>query len=211
MKEHEKTFEIGERSLDFLDALGKGHDKVQVTAANEVKTPFKEALNYCGHLFHQTQERNKKLIFIGNGGSSAIASHQAVDYWKNGKLKAMSFNDASLLTCISNDYGFEHVFSEPIKRFADEGDVLIAISSSGQSKNILNAVAAAREAKCHAITFSGFNADNPLRKTGRLNFYVPSGNYGLVEVLHLSLLHAMLDSYMSFTQKYDMGLTYGNV
>ena len=137
-----------------------------------------------------------KLMFIGNGGSAAIASHQSVDYMKNGGMTSITFNDSSLLTCMGNDYGYEHVFSEPIKRVARRADALVAISSSGKSPNILRAVSAAREVGCHVITFSGFKPDNPLRATGDLNFYVASESYGIVEIAHLSLIHAMLEARM---------------
>ena len=143
-------------------------------------------------------KKGNKLIFIGNGGSAAIASHQAMDYWKNGGLEAVTFNDSSLLTCISNDYGFERVFAEPIQRFARAGDLLVAISSSGKSPNIFRATETARKMRCDVITFSGFDMLNPLRSLGEMNFFVPSYSYGIVEITHLSLLHAMLESYIAF-------------
>ena len=139
-------------------------------------------------LMERCCEAGNKLIFIGNGGSAAIASHQAVDFWKNGGLDAIAFNDASLLTCISNDFGYHRVFAEPVKRFARRGDVLIAISSSGKSLNILEAVREALGTGCEVITLSGFDPTNPLRSLGELNFYVPSHSYGVVEVTHLMLL-----------------------
>ena len=80
----------------------------------------------------------------------------------------------------------------PMARFAKEGDLVLAISSSGKSPNILNGVTAAKKAGCRVITFSGFLANNPLRSMGDLNFYVPSRAYGLVEVSHLLLIHAIL-------------------
>jgi D-sedoheptulose 7-phosphate isomerase len=133
-------------------------------------------------------------MFIGNGGSAAIASHQAVDFWKNGGVRAIAFNDTSLLTCIGNDYGFAQVFEKPVEMFADAGDVLIAISSSGRSENILRGARAARERGCHVVTLSGFAADNPLRALGHLNFYAPGQGYGLVEITHLSICHAICDA-----------------
>ena len=135
----------------------------------------------------------RKIIFIGNGGSAAIASHMAIDYWKNGGLSAIAFNDSSLLTCVSNDYSFERVFAEPLRQFAGAGDCLVAVSSGGRSKNILNGVAVGRQKRCHVITLSGFDSANPLRTLGDLNFYVNSHNYGMVEIAHLSLLHSVLD------------------
>ena len=146
-----------------------------------------------GELIINQTEANKKLIFIGNGASASISSHMSTDYWKNGGIRAIAFNDSSLLTCISNDYGYKHVFEKPIEMFADTGDILIAISSSGKSENILNGVEAARLKNCHVITCSGFETNNPLRTLGDLNFFVPSKDYGPVEILHLSILHCIVD------------------
>lgn len=137
------------------------------------------------------------LIFIGNGGSASIASHQAVDYWKNGGIPAIAFTDASLLTCISNDYGYEYVFEKPLNMFSKKGDVLIAMSSSGKSKNIINAVKSAKNRNLYIITMSGFSKSNLLRSYGDLNFYVPSNAYGHVEIIHLILCHAILDTYLN--------------
>lgn len=140
-----------------------------------------------------TRERNGKLIFIGNGGSAGIASHLAIDHCKNGGLPAMAFSDAAAITCISNDYGYEHVFAKQIEYHARKEDFLIAISSSGKSVNILNAVAAARKLGCRVITLSGFERHNPLSKLGDVNYFVDSKEYGYVEVSHLALVHSMLD------------------
>lgn len=134
-----------------------------------------------------------KLIFVGNGGSSGICSHFATDYSKNGKLPAMAFTDAAILTCLANDYGYEHVFAKQIEFHARKNDVLVAISSSGKSTNILNAVNAARKIGCQVVTFAGFDPANPLNKQGDLNFYVDANEYGYVEVAHMALGHAMLD------------------
>jgi D-sedoheptulose 7-phosphate isomerase len=136
----------------------------------------------------------RKVIFVGNGGSAAIASHQAVDYWKNGGMRAIAFNDPALLTCVGNDFGYPHVFEKPVAMFADQGDVLIAISSGGRSENILRAVAAGVAAGCRVITLSGFRPNNPLRGRGELNFYVPSDSYGFVEIAHLAVCHCIVDT-----------------
>ncbi len=135
-------------------------------------------------------------MFIGNGGSAGIASHQAIDYWRNGGFPAMAFNDASLLTCIGNDFGYEHVFSKPIAMLAKAGDVLIAISSSGQSANILAGVHQAQSLGCKVITLSAFKPDNPLRQLGDFNFYVPTFSYGFAEISHLAISHCILDGLM---------------
>lgn len=153
-----------------------------------------------GCVIAEARERTRaghKLMFVGNGGSAAIASHMATDYTKNGSLPAMAFNDASMLTCIGNDLGYENVFAFQIENHARPGDMVVAISSSGRSSSILKSCDAGRRRECFIVTLSGFAADNPLRKLGDVNFYVPSGEYGFVEVMHLSICHCILDFSMN--------------
>ena len=153
-----------------------------------------EGIELISHEIISNNQNGKKLMFIGNGASAAIASQMSTDYWKNGGIRAVAFNDSSLLTCISNDYGYKHVFEKPIEMFADKGDILVAISSSGQSENILRGVQAARTFQCKVVTFSGFKNDNPLRSMGDYNFYVASPSYGPVEIIHLSICHCICDA-----------------
>lgn len=141
----------------------------------------------------------RKIMFIGNGGSAGISSHVAIDYLKNGGMRATAFNDASALTCLGNDLGYDQVFAKQLDMHADAGDLLIAISSSGRSPNILNGVGTARDRGCGVVTYSGFGADNPLRRSGDVNFYIGSGEYGFVEVGHLALCHASFDIAMGWT------------
>jgi len=141
-------------------------------------------------------ENWKRLMVIGNGGSAAIAIHTLTDYANAGGLRTMDFMSPSLLTCMGNDYGFENVFAKPVEIWADNGDILFAISSSGKSSNILKACQAAREKGCLIYTFSGFDPGNPLRSLGRLNFYVPSTHYGFVELAHQTLIHCILDLFL---------------
>lgn len=186
----------GRASLQLLEQLKSIQQEISATRLSGEPLSLEAAFSESLGLLSQVQQSGRKLIFIGNGGSAAMASHQAVDFWKNGEVEALAFNDASLLTCISNDFSYEEVFVKPIERFAREGDLLVAISSSGKSKNILNAVEAARRQGCRVIGLSGFDPHNPLRKKGEINFYVPSSSYGVVEVTHLSLLHAWLDGWI---------------
>jgi D-sedoheptulose 7-phosphate isomerase len=113
----------------------------------------------------------------------------ATNYWNNGGMGAMAFNDASLLTCLSNDCGYENVFGKSVGMFADKGGILVTISSSGKSKNILNGVRAARKMGAHVVTLSGFKSDNSLRSMGDFNFFALDEEYGSVEVVHLSITH----------------------
>lgn len=182
-----------EKIHSYFEKLGELYQTIEVTQLTGNPLAFGEAVDQMIQTAIKTHKQNQKLIFIGNGGSSAIASHMAIDYWKNGGIRATAFNDPALLTCLSNDYGYEYVFQKPIEMLSQPGDLLIAISSSGCSPNILNGVKMARQKNCAIITLSGFKADNPLRTLGDLNFYVPSQAYGFVEMTHLAICHAALD------------------
>ena len=133
-----------------------------------------------------------KVIFVGNGGSAAIASHMAIDWLNKGHFGTMCLNDGAALTCIGNDYGYENVFRYQLKHNARVGDLLFAISSSGRSKNIIDA--ATYVGGFDVVTLSGFEQDNPLRKLGGVNFHVPSRSYPIVENVHMAILHALLEA-----------------
>lgn len=150
-------------------------------------------LDQAVKMIKTTSANNNKLIIVGNGGSAAMASHVAVDLTKNTGIRAINFNEADLLTCFANDYGYEHWVSQALKFYADKGDLTILISSSGSSKNILNGATTAKELGLGIITFSGFNQDNPLRNSGELNFYAESKGYNIVEMAHHVWLLAIVD------------------
>jgi D-sedoheptulose 7-phosphate isomerase len=179
-----------ERYFETLSHLILG---TEVTDRSGRRLDLEEAFAKVSVAAHSVHDAGNKIMFIGNGGSAGLASHLAIDFCKNGGLRSLTFNDPSALTCLSNDLGYHSVFAKQLEFHARAGDLLVAISSSGRSANILAAVAAARTAKVGVITFSGFGRDNELRRSGDLNFYVCSGEYGLVEVAHLSLCHAILD------------------
>jgi D-sedoheptulose 7-phosphate isomerase len=141
----------------------------------------------------QILTRKPRIFFIGNGGSNSISSHMYEDYGKMARIETFAFSDPALITCYANDYGYENAFAEWLKLYFKSGDLLIAISSSGSSKNILNAVDMASNLGGDIITLSGFKADNPLRTKGRVNFYIPSTSYGIVECYHQVVLHVILD------------------
>jgi len=167
--------------------------QVEVTSQAGGRIEFADAATALMARARATHAAGNKLIFVGNGGSAAIASHMATDYSKNGGVRALALNDASMLTCLGNDLGYDRVFAKQIELHARTGDLVIAISSSGRSANILNAVDAAAAAGCAIATMSGFTADNPLRRRGEWNFYVASDRYGFVEIGHLTICHAVLD------------------
>ena len=154
-----------------------------------------EAMHSFHSLIHQTKEAEGTIYVIGNGGSSGIASHFCIDLLNVIKVGALTLYDSNVMTCISNDYGYDQVFSLPLTTLLKKNDLLVAISSSGQSSNILKAAEVAKEKETRVITLSGFKPLNPLRALGDLNFYLEISDYGLVEMGHFFLLHTIIDSW----------------
>ena len=144
-------------------------------------------------LWLNTKASGGKVVFIGNGGSAGIASHIATDAGKNAHIPATCFNDASLITCLANDYGWENWFAHAIRMNCGPKDSLVAISSSGRSQNILNGVAKARDIGMSVVTFSGMSPDNPLRQLGDVNFWADSRGYNVIEAAHQCWLMSVID------------------
>jgi D-sedoheptulose 7-phosphate isomerase len=176
---------------DFSRVLNLAVIKTQVKS-HQITLDLNDTIFYLRHRCRETNKIGKKIIFIGNGGSSAIASHMAVDFSKNGGMRAIAFNDAPTLTCLANDFGQESIFSKQIEYYADKGDLIMIVSSSGKSPNIIKAAEQAFVQGIDLVTFSGMNADNVLRRKGMLNFWVPATDYGIVELAHLTLLHSIV-------------------
>ena len=139
------------------------------------------------------RRRKRTVYLIGNGASASMASHISADLAKNAFVHTEVFSDLSLLTAVGNDLGYEEVFAEPLRRRMNDGDMLIAISSSGQSPNILRAIKTAISIGGYVITLSGMKPDNLVRNLGILNFYVPAATYGLAESCHAAVLHHWVD------------------
>jgi D-sedoheptulose 7-phosphate isomerase len=150
----------------------------------KIKDVDNAMLEHLCDLFRQIHSRGRKAIFVGNGGSAAIASHVAVDLTKAAGIRGINFNEADLLTCFANDYGYERWAEMALAFYADSGDAAVLISSSGRSPNIVNAAKSAKARGMNVVTFSGFDHDNPLRSLGDLNFWVDSHFYNVVEMVH---------------------------
>ena len=157
---------------------------------------YDEGIKLLVDTFSVHKERKTQLFFIGNGGSSAIASHMTADFMKNGGMKTYSLYDNAVTTCMGNDYGYEYIFSRPLEFLLNSNDLLVAISSSGNSKNICNAIDVANERGAEVITFTGFGSDNYAKQTGSINVYVPSEKYGIVESIHNVVLQQIVDLIM---------------
>ncbi|MBE0532732.1 MAG: SIS domain-containing protein [Rhodospirillales bacterium] len=177
----------------YFDTLGAMGPATRATDADGRELPLAQAFAWVNDTARDAHATGNTVIFVGNGGSAGIAGHMATDFSKVGGVRAVTFNDASSLTCLGNDLGYDQVFAQPVAMHGRPGDLLVAISSSGRSANILTAVKAARAKKCKVLTLSGFAPDNPLRALGDVNLYVPASAYGFVEITHLALLHAVLD------------------
>jgi D-sedoheptulose 7-phosphate isomerase len=141
----------------------------------------------------EIKRRDGKLMLAGNGASASIASHAAVDFTKQAKVRAMAFNDHNLITAFSNDYGYENWVAEAVKAYGHPGDAVVLISSSGKSPNIVNAARAAKEAGLTVVAFSGFAGSNPLHEAADLNFWVESKAYNVIEAVHGIWIFAVVD------------------
>jgi len=139
------------------------------------------------------REEMKTVYLIGNGASASMASHISADLAKNAHVHTEVFSDLSLITAIGNDLGFEEVFAEPLRRRVEQGDMVVAISSSGRSPNILRACREARNAGATVVTLSAMDPENRLRREGSLNFYLSANTYGTAETCHAAVLHYWLD------------------
>lgn len=189
------------RFASYIETLCRYAAEAVATDCSGVAIDIEAAVVAMGAQMRAAHDRGNKLMFVGNGGSAGICSHMAIDYSKNGGMRALAFNDGAALTCLGNDLGYEQVFAKQIELHARAGDVLIAISSSGRSKNILNSVDAARTRGCTVFTLSGFSETNELRRIGDTNIYIDSSEYGFVEIGHAGILHAILDVEMGWGSK----------
>ena len=144
-------------------------------------------------LIEKSKKTNNKIIIFGNGGSASIASHVTVDFINAANIKTVNFNESSIITCFSNDYGYENWVAKALEYYADTGDIVILISSSGQSENMLIAAKMAKSMNVDVITLSGFSPANPLRQLGVVNLWVDSSTYNIVEMTHHIWLLAIVD------------------
>jgi D-sedoheptulose 7-phosphate isomerase len=141
----------------------------------------------------EARNSGRKLILAGNGASASIASHLATDFSKQGKVRAMAFNDANLITALGNDCGYENWIAKALDFYADKDDVLILISSSGKSPNVVKAAQRGKELGLYVAAFTGFAKSNPLGAVSDINFWVDSRSYNIIECTHMIWLTAVVD------------------
>ncbi|MDE7132074.1 MAG: SIS domain-containing protein [Lachnospiraceae bacterium] len=180
----------------YVNELITTLESTEIWYRGEQCKSYDEGIGLLVDTFTKHKEYNSQLFFIGNGGSSAIASHMTADYMKNGGMNTYSLYDNAVTTCMGNDYGYEYIFSRPLDFLAREGDLIVAISSSGNSQNIINAIETACVKRASIITFTGFEADNKVKQMGEINVYVPCIKYGIVESIHNLILQQIVDVIM---------------
>ena len=163
------------------------------------KTDF-ESLEKISKSLVSINKKKRKVIIFGNGGSAAISSHFSVDLTKNAGIRCINFNESSLLTCFSNDYGYHKVYSKALEFYADSGDLVLIISSSGKSKNMLEAARVCKKKKILLYTLTGFSDKNPLKKMGDINLWVNSKAYNIIENIHQIWLLSIVDRIIGKTE-----------
>ena len=182
---------------DYSIRIENALKELNATDAAGRVLPVDEAFTRWVTLTRDTRDGHNTLFIVGNGGSAMIAGHFAADACKNAKLRALALNDVALLTASANDLAFAEVFAVPLAQLGREGDLLITVSSSGNSPNIIRAIEVGRTTGMNIVTLSGKASDNRSRAMGDLNFYVPANRYGWVESAHHIAMHHWLDQYLN--------------
>ena len=178
----------------YLGELTELFKTVEIRGADGKAFKLDDGARAALDLICSTKANRGLVMVIGNGGSAAIASHLQNDLCKSVGVRSVVFTETPLLTALANDDGYEGAYESLARLWAKQGDLLVAISSSGRSKNILRSARAARKAGCRIITLSGFAPDNPLRQMGDVNFFVPSPRDGPVEIVHAALAQFLTDA-----------------
>ena len=145
------------------------------------------------NLILKTSKLKGTIFLFGNGANISTASHAATDFTKNAKIKTISLNDPNLITCFSNDYGFKNWIVKALEYYTSKKDLVILLSASGQSKNLIKAAEYCRKKKITVVTITGFKKNNSLAKKGNLNLWIDSKAYNIVEIAQMSILLSMID------------------
>ena len=158
-------------------------------------------LKALASLILECHKKEGTVYFVGNGGSAAVAAHMGNDFINCLNVRSMAFTDSSVITCLANDHGYENWVFHAVKRYMKSNDLLVAISSSGNSGNIIRGVQEANRLGAETVTLTGFQPDNELRKLGKLNFWVDSAIYNIVETTHQHILSLVIHYLHSFSDK----------
>lgn len=180
----------------YRNDLNEAMNKIIVTNGKNIGIEINKALEQWVTQSEEIRKKNGTFFFCGNGASATIAEHLSHDCFQNADFMTYTCSETSHITAISNDISYEDVFAYRIGKMLCGNDMLITISSSGNSSNIIKAIQTAKEKDVFVVTLSGKDSDNRSRKLGNLNFYVPLATYGMVESAHAMLMHIWLDMYL---------------
>ena len=180
----------------YLSGIARVFEKVEVTGRGGAPYSLDAGIDAAVELVLSLSKGGKALL-IGNGGSAGIVSHMHNDLCKAVRVRAMVLTETPLLTALANDDGYETAFHTQVRLWAEPGDLLIAVSSSGESNNIITAATEAAARGCRLLTMTGFKPGNRLRQLGDVNVYVPDNGYGYVEMTHSVLGHCITDTAVS--------------
>ena len=183
-------------STNYFQAVTDAIKHVRVFDRGGVRLDLDAAIARLLDATSRVQEAGSCLWFAGNGASAAMASHMALDFSKNAKVRSQAMNDMAAVTALANDLGYENIFGQPLMWHGQDRDGVVLVSSSGGSPNMLRAAEAARTKGMWVVTLTGLEQDNPLSRLGDLNFFVDARTYGIVECAHQVLLHMWLDQFM---------------
>ena len=184
--------------MSDLKFLNNYFDEIRKLLSEE---KYFEDLVKVKNILIKTHSEGKKTMIFGNGGSAAIGSHFSVDLTKNARVRCTNYNESDLLTCFSNDFGYERWVEKAIDFYGDEGDSVILISAGGNSPNMTNGAKLARKKKINKIiTFTGNEKNNKLSKLGDINFWVNSKAYNHIENVHQVLLLSLVDLIIGKTE-----------
>lgn len=177
----------------YVRQLASTLESLIITNGSGESIPVDAAFALLGEWITTCQQNKRRVYFVGNGASASMASHFSTDLAKNAKVPTEVFTDCALVTATANDFGYDQIFSYPLSQRMVEDEVLIAISSSGNSPNAVMAVKKAKELLGKTITVTAMSPDNVMRKNGDLNFYLPADTYSMAESGHAALLHHLID------------------
>ena len=164
----------------------------QINILNQINI---KQLDQFQRIISGVSKKGGKVIIVGNGGSAATASHVAVDLSLNSKIRAINFNESDLITCFANDFGYENWVKKSLEIYANRNDLLILLSCSGNSKNLVNANLFAKKRGIKTITLTGCKASNKLNKIkNNVNLWVNSNKYNVIEITHHMILLNIIDS-----------------
>jgi len=186
--------------LNYIKSIEEGLEKIVYFFNQQEINPglffqtINEELNFL-------KNHKGKIYFFGNGASASFANHMALDFSKNGKISSRSLSDSALLTALSNDYSYEKAMVEFLKiDNVSKNDLIITISSSGNSPNIINVLNYCNENNFKSLALSGLKSNNMSIKLADYSIYVPMMTYGMVECIHQIMLHLILDQYMGIQE-----------